>query len=370
MSRTYRACLLPVLLCIASVAQGAEADIRRAVALLSDTDAGNDAHAAGIMLREAEGGALDAQVYMVYVYDQGIGVRQDAAAAGRWEARIGAATGDDWGRAYGVFSRHAEEMRPSTSGGEVEAWVKAMDRSHWAVDRLSMFSERQIREAIAEIDALMKEKQEVDRQLAAAIKSSQTTAPSDPAPSSGSAARQASTPAPNPREREMYALQARALNGDVVAALDFARRWHEGYSGQRNDMLCYFWTGMDPYSLKSVQLADACDEALSAEDRQALRVAAKRLQRVTALKNLPQDVGSAVEILKSWMTPEETDALRGTPRAQLQQRHAYGWGVPVVYRFGLASGNTMLLTSICGQQSCSTDQSVQVILERTWQALQ
>ena len=373
MPRMFRGCLLPALLCIASVAQAAEADIRRAVALLSDADTGNDAHAAAIMLREAEGGALDAQAYMVYLYDQGVGVPRDTAAMGLWEARIGAATGNDWRRAYDAIVRHATEMKPGSSGGDVGAWLKALGRSRWVAERLTMHGEQQIKKATAEIDALMKQQQEVDRQLAAAIKRSQMPVQSDPAVSPAATTRQVSTHASNSRENEMYALQAKALNGDVLASLDFAKRWHEGYSGQRNDMLCYFWTGMDPYSLKSVQLADACDDALSAEDRLALRAAAKRLQRVRALKSPPHDVGSAVESLKSWLTPEEAEAFRNTPRAQVPERHAYGWGVPVVYRFGLASGNTALSLAICGQQSCSTDQVMQVmqvILDRTWQALQ
>lgn len=380
MSREWLALLLSALatLCMSSPVRAGDAEIRRAVAMLSDRDKTNDAEGAQIMLREAEAGMLDAQAHMVFLYDTGIGVPRDPAAAARWEARLGATAGGDWDKAYAALQVHPGDLNDAKKAGTEAQWAIATLRRSWALHRVVQHLERLILEGDAEIRRKVQEHNETQRQLAAemgvdpgqlrvattpppalATPRAVTTPPSAP-----------TTPLPDVAASTMLSLLPRALAGDTAAALAYARGWHEGAGVPRNDMACYFWTGMDPQGAAAMALADACDDALSAEQKQALRAGASRLMRGGALRTPPQDPESAVADFTVWMTAVERLAFSGTPRDQLRARHYDGWALPTMYRYGLATDNTALLSALCGPQSCSAADAAMAIVVRAWEALQ
>jgi len=159
MSRKWLALfvLAPTLVCMSNFAHAGEAEIRQAVATLSDKDKANDAEAAKAMLREAEAGALDAQAYLVYLYDKGIGVAPDPEAVARWEARLGAATGNDWMKAYAALLVEPKDMTVAAKEGTLSEWLQAIDRRSWVSNRILKHAERKILEATAEIDRLTRQ---------------------------------------------------------------------------------------------------------------------------------------------------------------------------------------------------------------------
>lgn len=388
MSRKWISLLffMPAILCMANLAHAGDAEIRQAVGMLSDKDVTNDAQAAQIMLREAEAGALDAQAYTVFLYDTGIGVPRDRAAAARWEARLGAAAGNDWDKAYAALQVDPGDVEDAVKAGTKTEWAMATFRRAWALLRVTEHLERLILENDAEIRRMTREHNETQRQLAArmgidlerlgaattpppaakAPPSAATTLP--PAPTTPPRAA-ATTPPPEVAASTMLSLLPRALAGDTSAALAYAKGWHEGAGVPRNDMACYFWTGMDPHSANSMELADACDDALSVEQKQDLRVGARRLLRGGALRTPPRDPQSAVADFNAWMTAVERLVFSGTRRDQLRERHYYGWALPTMYRYGLATDNTALLSALCGPQSCGGAEAAMLIVVRSWEAL-
>jgi hypothetical protein len=386
MSRKWLALLLfaPAILCVSSTLRAGDAEIRQAVAMLSDKDPANDAQAAQIMLREAEAGALDAQAYTVFLYDTGIGMPRDRAAAARWEARLGVTAGNDWDKAYAALQVDPGDDAVK-AGTETERALVTV-RRNWALLRVVKHLERLILENDAEIRRMTREHDETQRQLAARMGidlerlGAATTPPSTPkAPPDAvttlpmaptTPPRAAATPTPEIAASTMQSLQSRALAGDTGAALAYARGWHEGAGVPRNDMACYFWTGMDPHGATSMTLADACDDALSAEQKQALRAGASRLMRGGVLRTPPQNPESAVADFTAWMSVVERLAFSGTSRDQLRARHYYGWALPMMYRYGLATDNTALLTALCGPQSCGAADAAMAIIVRAWEALQ
>lgn len=391
MSREWISLLffMPAILCMANLAHAGDAEIRQAVGMLSDKDVTNDAQAAQIMLREAEAGALDAQAYTVFLYDTGIGVPRDRAAAARWEARLGAAAGNDWDKAYAALQVDPGDVEDAVRAGTKTEWAMATVRSTWALLRVTKHAERLLMEGDAELRRLTRQYDETNRQLGAAIdeylvqSQAATTLSSNiemikqlqaaTTPSSDAMAstqpQAATTPPPEVAASTMLSLLPRALAGDTGAALAYARGWHEGAGVPRNDMACYFWTGMDPNGATSMALADACDDALSAEQKQALRAGASRLMRGGALRTPPQDPESAVADFNAWMTAVERLVFSGTRRDQLRERHYYGWALPTMYRYGLATDNTALLSALCGPQSCGGAEAAMLIVMRSWEAL-
>jgi TPR repeat protein len=354
--------------------------------MLMDKDGANNAQAAQIMLREAEAGALEAQAYMVFLYDTGIGVPRDKAAAARWEARLGAAFGDDWDKAYAALQVDPGDVEDAVKAGTKTEWALATFRRAWALHRVVKHLERQILEGDAELRRLTRQHNETQRQLAArmgidlerlgaattpppaakAAPGAATTLPPAPATPPRAAV---TTPPPEVAASTMLSLLPRALAGDTGAALAYARGWHEGAGVPRNDMACYFWTGMDPNGATSMALADACDDALSAEQKQGLRAGASRLMRGGALRTPPRDPESAVADFTAWMSVAERLAFSGTPRDQLRARHYYGWALPAMYRYGLATENTALMAALCGPQSCSAADAAMAIVVRAWEAM-
>jgi hypothetical protein len=159
MPREWLAVLLfaTTLLCMSNFARAGEAEIREAVAMLSDEDKANDAEAAKTMLREAEAGALDAQAYLVYLYDDGIGVSRDPEAATRWETRLGAATGGDWFKAYAALLVVPKDSTTAAKDGTLSEWLQFIGRRIWATNRILKHGERKVLEASAEIDRLTRQ---------------------------------------------------------------------------------------------------------------------------------------------------------------------------------------------------------------------
>lgn len=340
--------------------------------MLSDKDPANDALAAQIMLREAEAGALDAQAYTVFLYDTGIGVPRDHAAATRWEARLGVTAGNDWDKAYAALQVDPGDAKDAEKAGTLAAWATGTVRRTWALLRVTEHMERLIREGDDEITRTLRDYNETQRQLAAemGVDPEQLRAAEALPPAATRPPPAATRPAAEIAASTMQSLQSRALAGDTGAALAYARGWHEGAGVPRNDMACYFWTGMDPHGATSMTLADACDDALSAEQKQALRAGASRLMRGGVLRTPPQDPESAVADFTAWMSVAERLAFSRTSRDQLRARHYYGWALPMMYRYGLATDNTALLTALCGPQSCGGADAAMAIIVRAWEALQ
>lgn len=374
MSRKWLALLLfaSAILCVSSSARAGEVEIRRAVAMLSDKDAANDAQAAQMMLREAEAGALDAQAYTVFLYDTGIGVPRDREAAARWEARLGATAGNDWDKAYAALQVDPGSFKDAEKAGAKAEWATATLRRSWALRRVMTHLERLISEGDAEIRSKVQEHDETQRQLAAelGVDLPQLSAARTLPPAATTPLPATTTPPPEVAASTMQSLQSRALAGDTGAALAYARGWHEGGGVPRNDMACYFWTGMDPHGATSMALADACDDALSPEQKQALRVGASRLMRGGALRTPPRDPASAVADFTAWMSVAERLAFSRTPRDELRARHYYGWALPMMYRYGLATDNGALLAALCGPQSCGAADAAMAIIARAWEAMQ
>ena len=100
-----------------------------------------------------------------------------------------------------------------------------------------------------------------------------------------------------------------------------------------------------------------------------LLVGAGVLADVTPLprSQWPRTLTEAVPLIVATLTPAQKSIVRGTSRENLFMLQGE-WGEDIEQLLGLRSGNTALVTAVCGA-TCSVDEATLRLLQATWDAV-
>ncbi len=394
MSNMRNGWLVLTLLCLSGPAHANWAEYQRALAMLKDATTANDAQGAAAMLRLAEGGDMDAQAYMAYLHNQGIGVARDPAASARWEARA---------LAHPQVTDTMKTSFKSLRGADAKPWLAELfltsDAGSRENKRMIEEAEKSLDESAAvleeatatltvvnaEIEQALKEREQLQAQLRlesqklSQLQSVQTLIDSGglarlsaPAPAAAPAPAPASGAA-NPQQTALKAIYANAIAGDAQAKVDLATLYFlgetKGIVAARHDLHCYLWSlQIDPQQDPTAAvMADDCGEGLPPEVRENVVTIVDSLKERPRPAPLPTTRDQAVADFIAGLEFDDKQQLRGIKREDLSLL-GDSWGLFVGHRYGLWFANDALLLSVCGKP-CAPETAATGILEAAWDTL-